>query len=420
MRSTALGPVVVVASLTAACLADRPGALSAAEARAVMDRAVQFLLEDQNTEGSWGGPREAVYTFTGVVWCNPETHRSWKVGTTGLACLALLEVGQTDDVLEAADRAVDYLIEHAAVKRPNAWDTMNSWAYIYGLQALARAYDHPRYADSPRRARCRETGELLMHKLAACQAPNGGWGYLEFNLPRTPRQQWATSFTTAAAVVAMVDAQRAGFEIDPDTLRRAVRAVERCRLPSGAYTYSVPAIADPRHSEWIDQIKGSLGRIQECNLALLLAGKEVPERRLKTGLDYLFQHHRFLDIARNKPIPHENYYYNSGYFYLFGHYYAARVVLELPEEDQVDYWPRLRYEVAKLQQKDGSMWDYDMHAYHKPYGTAFSVLTLAESVKDAPPGAARPDQSANQSPDRSVDQSRERKRAENEARRTAP
>lgn len=381
MRPGVLASLLALASLSGARAADPPCALTADEARGVIQRGVKFLLEDQNSEGSWGGPREAVYTFTGSVWSNPETHRSWKVGTTGLCCLTLLETGQTEEALQAADRAVDYLIEHAAVKRPSAWDTMNSWAYIYGAQALARAYGHPRYAGTPRREQCRDAGELLLNKLADCQSPNGGWGYLEFNLPRTPRHQWATSFGTAAAIVAMLDARQAGFDVDEATLQRAVCGVAHCRLPSGAYTYSIPTIPDPRHSEWIDQIKGSLGRIQVCNLALLLAGRDVSEQRLKTGLRQLFQHHRFLDIARNKPIPHENFYYNSGYFYLFGHYYAARVVRALPEPERAAFWPRLRYEVAKLQQEDGSMWDYDMHAYHKPYGIAFGVLTLAESLK---------------------------------------
>jgi hypothetical protein len=393
MKPAALTTVLAIISLPSLVHGAEPrGSLDANEARAVLQRAVAFLLEDQNPDGSWGGPRGAVYTFTGVVWSNPETHRSWKVGTTGLCGLALLEVGQPEAVLRAADRTVEYLIENAAVRRPSDWDTMNVWAYIYGAQALARAYGHPRYAGTPRRQQCRTTGERLLRELAECQSPNGGWGYLEFSLPRTVRHQWATSFTTAAAVVAMLDAREAGFDVDEGMLRRALRAIEHCRLPSGAYTYSVPAIADPRHSEWIDQVKGSLGRIQACNLALRLGGKDVPERRLKTGLNHLLRHHRFLDIARNKPIPHENYYYNSGYFYLFGHYYAARVVRQLPPEDRDRYWPRLRYEVAKLQQEDGSMWDYDMHAYHKPYGTAFSVLTLSASLP--PDAAAAPDTSA--------------------------
>jgi hypothetical protein len=377
--------IAVTAALTTAVLvrgADPPdGEVNADDARTAMQRGVEFLLKDQNSDGSWGGPRGAVYTFTGDVWSNPETHRSWKVATTGLACMALLEVGQNDETLQAADRAVDYLIKHAAVKRPSEWDTMNSWAYIYGAQALASAYIRPRYAGTPRREQCRDVGEELLARLAACQAPNGGWGYLEFNVPRTPRQQWSTSFTTAAAIIAMLDARQAGFEVDDAVVQRAARAVAHCRLPSGAYTYSVPVIPDPRHSEWIDQVKGSLSRIQECNLALLMAGYEVTEDRIRTGMEQFFRYHRFLDIACNKPIPHENFYYNSGYFYLFGHYYAARLIRQLPKEEWEEYWPPLRYEVVKMQQKDGSTWDYDMHAYHKPYGTAFTVLTLAASLE---------------------------------------
>lgn len=409
MIRPALAAVIILSSAAVARPADAPRRdLTADDARAAVRRGIEFLLQDQNSDGSWGGPREAVYTFTGTVWSNPETHHSWKVGTTGLCCLALLETAQTEETRLAADKAVDYLIKHGAVKRPSDWDTMNSWAYMYGAQALARAYRDPRCAGTPRREQCRDTGEELLRRLAACQAFNGGWGYLEFDVPRTSRQQWATSFTTAAAIVAMLDAQQAGFEVDQVMVRHAVRAVEHCRLPSGAYTYSVPAIPDPRHSEWIDQIKGSLGRIQVCNLALLLAGKDVPQQRLKTGLAQLFRHHRFLDIARNKPIPHENFYLNSGYFYLFGHYYAARLIQQLPEEDRDEYWPRLRYEVVKIQQQDGSMWDYDMHAYHKPYGTAFGVLTLVETIRDVEVEETRPKQS------------HERGRADGGAGKTAP
>ena len=65
-------------------------------------------------------------------------------------------------------------------------------------------------------------------------------------------------------------------------------------------------------------------------LALLAAGEKIPEEKLTAGLDNFFRYHRFLDIARNRPIPHETFYYNSGYFYLFGHYYAARLIQKLP------------------------------------------------------------------------------------------
>lgn len=357
---------------------------TADEAAAALSKAIAFMLKDQNADGSWGGPRGAIWTFTGDVWNNPETHRSWKAATTGLGALCLLKTIPPDSSAithnTAAEKAVDWLIEHADVKRPSDWDTMNTWAYIYGIQAFAVAYNHPLFVDSPKRPQIKAAAERLAKNLGIAQTPVGGWGYLEFDPPRTPRQQWSTSFTTAAGVVALVEAQKCGFEVDAAMVQRAARAVKHCKLPTGAYTYSVPVIADPRGLEWIDQIKGSLGRIQVANEAQLMAGGEISLETMRKGLTYFFREHRFLDIARNRPIPHEAYYLNSGYFYLFGHYYAARVIKRLPPEDQALCWPRLRHELLKIQQADGSLYDYDMHAYHKPYGTAFAILALSEAT----------------------------------------
>ena len=64
----------------------------------------------------------------------------------------------------------------------------------------------------------------------------------------------------------------------------------------------------------------------------------------------------------------------------------------LPPEDQAMAWPRLQHEVIKVQADDGSMWDYGMHAYHKPYGTAYGLLALGRSIGQHPatPGNGPP------------------------------
>jgi hypothetical protein len=131
----------------------------------------------------------------------------------------------------------------------------------------------------------------------------------------------------------------------------------------------------------INQVKGSLGRIQACNLALLRAGEDVGVDERLRGLELFFEHHKFLDAALRKPIPHEAYYANAAYFYLYGHYYAARVIATLPRERQAAFWPRLQSEVLKTQEPDGGMWDFWISAHTKPYGTAFSVLALALSIE---------------------------------------
>ncbi len=365
-----------------------PEAMTPTLVRAAMQRGVAFLLASQNPDGSWGGAADSITTWSGETWSNPESHRSWRVATTGLCFMALLEVADSEEVFRAADRGLDYLAANARVKRPSEWDTMNCWANIYGLQALAAAYGHPRYADPHRREQVQRAAQTQLVQLAYHQSLSGGWGYLEFETPRTARPQWATSFTTAAGIVALVEAREQGLDFDSGMLNRAVKAVRHCRLPNGAYTYSIQPISHPRRIGSIDRVNGSLSRIQVCNLALRLAGEEVSEEQLLAGIEVFFGEHRFLDIALHKPVPHEAFYQNSGYFYMFGHYYAARVIELLPAEDRRRLWPQLQYQIIKIQQKDGSTWDYDHHAYDKPYGTAYGLMALSRSLRDVGPQSA--------------------------------
>ena len=162
----------------------------------------------------------------------------------------------------------------------------------------------------------------------------------------------------------------------------AIKAVERARLPNGAYDYEVHAV--PRHMrmESINQVKGSLGRIQVCNLALFRAGRSVTTEDLIWGLEQFVKHHKFLAVARNKPIPHEAYYANAAYFYLFAHYYASQVLEVLPADERAKFAPHIQAGILDAKQKDGSMWDFWIASNTKPYGTAFGTMGLENTLKD--------------------------------------
>ncbi|MFN0135238.1 MAG: prenyltransferase/squalene oxidase repeat-containing protein [Phycisphaerae bacterium] len=363
---------------------------TAADAREGIRRGLEYLLKTQNADGSWGSQANALlYLDLDMTFMNPETQRGWQVATTGLVCCALQKLPASGPIDAAYDRGIDFILNNADLKRASDWDLDPTWGLIYGLQGLANAYRHPRYDGSARKISIRDVVPKLLKSLANVQSLSGGWGYYDIEEYKTHPATWATSFTTAAGVIALLDARDAGFEVEQAIIDRAARAIERCRLPNGAFRYNVDPIARPGVGESIDAIQGSLGRIQACNLALMRAEREVKPAAVERGVQNFFQYHRFLDIARGRPIPHEAYYANAAYFYHFAHYYGARVMTTLPDQQRAAAWPRLRQQVLKTQQADGSLVDYYMNSYGKPYGTAFSLLALQESLHDEQPSEGR-------------------------------
>ncbi|HEV8112422.1 MAG TPA: hypothetical protein VGR31_06570 [Planctomycetota bacterium] len=338
------------------------------EVRAAEKKALVFLLAHQEADGAFGSARNASFND---LWENPETHKAWTVGTTGLAVMALL--GEGPGAEPALRRGVDALVAKCDLKRVSEWDMDDVWGYIYGLQALARVLEDPRFAGAGTRAAIERAARTYADKLARCRA--GGWSYYA-NANAAWRPEWSTSFTTAVAVLALVEAKRAGIEVADGLLEPGLRAIERCRLPTGAFTYNVEAIPGPGRMEGIDNVKGAIGRIQVCNLALLRGGREVGVDRRVAGLEQFFESHRFLEIGRRRPIPHEAYYQVAGYFYYFGHYYAAEVIASLPREKREPYASQLLRIVIDTQEADGSMTDYVMHDYPRPYGTAYGLLVM--------------------------------------------
>lgn len=345
------------------------------EARRAIDEGVRFLLSGQNEDGSWGGVKNATYTSG---FGNPATYHCWQVGTTALATEALLELGG-DAAEPAIERGLAYLAANARLRRPAEWDVDNNWGLIYGVNTLSIALRDPRFSGEDRAPPLREAARTMLDGLKRYQSPRGGWGYYA-DPDSAWRPDWATSFTTAAGVLALVNARDAGLDVDAKMFDAAVDAVAASRLKNGAFDYDVNAV--PRHFdlESINQVKGSLGRIQVGNLALLRGGRAVDDEQVAWGIEQFFRHHKFLDAARQKPIPHEAYYANAAYFYLFGHYYAARLIATRDDARRPEWERALRREILKCREADGSMWDFYIASDTRPYGTAFGIMALAHTL----------------------------------------
>ena len=112
-------------------------------------------------------------------------------------------------------------------------------------------------------------------------------------------------------------------------------------------------------------------------MALRLWGdSRITDGVLKTWLDRLSARNEWLGMGRKRPIPHESWFQVAGYFYYYGHYYAARCIDALPPEKRAPFQAQLATILLRLQEKDGSWWDYPLYNYHQQYGTALVLMSL--------------------------------------------
>ncbi|MFN0008811.1 MAG: prenyltransferase/squalene oxidase repeat-containing protein [Planctomycetota bacterium] len=352
------------------------------EARTSISKAVGFLLARQNPDGSWG--TSTVESLFEINYSNASFY-AWKMAGGALCTMALMAAEETPARRDALERSMNWLVENPIPKRGNDWDIDNTWTSLYGFNAMVMAAKDPRFQNETWSKKIKERGIGFYQYLAAVQEPAGGWGYYE-GPAISRRPTWSTSFSTACVIPSLLDAKGLGWPIDQKVIDRAVRYVQMCALPSGAYTYDHDPVPRLTGGEGINEIKGSLGRIQICGWARRRAADpKVTDDRIRWGLEQFFKHHRFLDVARLMPVPHESWYANAGYFYYFGHYHAALAINQLPEGEREAWHAQLRRELVKTQWEDGASQDFPGSFYNVTYATSFSILALAAGL----PGGER-------------------------------
>jgi len=359
-----------------------PETMTAEEAGVAQRRALAWMVEYQNKDGSFASPVPEALIESGFA---PETFYAWQVASVGLAIRALMVSPETKERRASLDAAARWFLTTRLPKRGDNWDVDYVWTMIYGIDATVALADDERFQKDDWPALIKKRGAEWVDLLERNQSYSGGWGYYD-DPPFTRRPKWGTVFATAPVLPPLRRAIELGWAKDEaaakKTLARGLEYVNRCALPNGAYAYDLSII--PRvGGESINDIKGSLGRIQVGNWARRLMGDErVTDDTIREGLEAFIREHRFLDAAFMRPIPHEAYYANAAYFYHFGHYYASQVIELLPKEERAAWHAKLRPHLAKTQRKDGSLTDFLGTGYLRVASTAFTVMALEAGRDD--------------------------------------
>ncbi len=346
-------------------------------------RGVDFLVKKQNKNGSWGSATrtKSLNIYAPV----PGGHDAFRAATTSLCVSALIQ--SRDDrpaVKDAIERGEVWLISQLGrVRRANQDAIYNVWAHAFGIEAMV---DLMAYGpENPKRneelaAVIRQQVDLLDRY----ESVDGGWGYYDFRYHGKQPTSSPTSFTTATGLIALIRAEDVGVTVPKPLIKRAADCIRAQQKPDFSYFYSYrgPTKGQPMRS--INRPGGSLGRSQACNLALRMSGDgRITDEVCNVWLDRLIARNGWLDIGRKRPIPHESHFLVAGYFYYYGHWYAARTFPILPDADRPRHQAQMSRLIVDLQETDGSWWDYALYDYHQSYGTAMAIMTLKYCLADA-------------------------------------
>ncbi len=372
-----LATLIVSAGAQSAEETPRPKPVPSPSAEAIdksIDRGIQFLLERQNKNGSWGSARntKGLNIYAPV----PGAHHAFRAAVTSLCISALISTGdKRPEVAQSLDRGEAWLLKHLpSVRRATPMAIYNNWAHAYSIQALVAM--HGRHADDEER--CKQIKLLAQQQvdmLKRYECVDGGWAYYDFGAQTRKPSGSSVSFVTATALVALAEAQAIGVEAPKRLTDRALASIRRQRKPDFSYCYAEQLKYRPMHP--INRPGGSLGRSQACNLAMCLWEDERTTKAvLSTWLDRLFARNLWLDLARKRPIPHESWFAVAGYFFYYGHYYGSLCIERVDPADRPRFQDQMAHLLIHLQEKDGSWWDYPLYDYHQQYGTAFALMSL--------------------------------------------
>lgn len=356
--------------------------VAAADVSAAIGRSVELLLSMQESLDGEDQPK-AEWPYEGVYRFNGEIPIGYRVGGTGIVAQALvLAPGYVGDRprKEAVSRALKFVCDMRdhPLMNPDydgGYD-VRAWGYIYAADFLMTLKQRGAVPEDQAED-AQDCATSYIQAIQLTEIPQiGGWNYVRQPGKKSTGQP--STFMTAAALQTLFTARELGFDVDHGVVERALLALERARLESGAFVYSGAAKDRSR-----DAVPGSVGRMPICEVTLHLAGRSSIAS-IRGALDGFITHWAWLDQRRAQHGTHAPPYGVAPYYFYFAHRYAAQAVELLPESERAEYRRRINGLLFSVRLEDGG-WNDRVFPRTANFGTAFALMAIMQP--DLPPPA---------------------------------
>jgi hypothetical protein len=144
---------------------------------AALKHGVDFLIADQNPNGSWGGPTRT--KGLNIYAPLPGAHHAFRAGASGLALAGLIDAADArPEAVAAVAKGAEWTEkELPKLRRAEMTTTYNAWGHAYGLRAISRL--HGLAKTEAEKSKWRTLGQQQVDLVNRYEDINGGWGYLD-------------------------------------------------------------------------------------------------------------------------------------------------------------------------------------------------------------------------------------------------
>lgn len=354
---------------------DDPASLATEASRRGAEKALRWLVQYQEDDGSW----RCNVGFKLNDGYRVEFQDQKHVGVTALAGAAFLASGSVPDrgpYAENVKRALDFVISCQQESGYISKFGTRMYEHAFATMFLAEVYGmtHDK--------RVRDALQRAVEFTYKAQNSQGGWRY-------APNAEDSDMSIVVCQVMALRAAKNKGITVPKESIDKAVdyvlnSAITRSNgfmgtdFERGTFLYQY----DPRGGASVIQTRTSFALTSAGLTTLYGAGVYtdgdiadiINERRLekyrrggdplprfRDMIDYVKNHYRDVANGSNDGFGH--------YFFFYGNYYAAQAMFITGGRDWETYYTRLREDLLRLQKDDGGV--------RSNVGTAFSTAVTA-------------------------------------------